>query len=84
MNEMIERVAIAMCKNGGPAGNHGGYCTLCAETKRCVGNGYRRQARVAIEAMREPTDAMKAVIVPAGTEFPMRAYWQAMIAEALK
>lgn len=46
------------------------------ELRRIIG-------QAAIEAMREPTDLMKDVTVPAGTAFPMRAYWSAMIDAAL-
>jgi hypothetical protein len=66
---MIERVARAIAKSQGsnPRWNH---------------EGWLRDARAAIEAMREPTKAMLEV----GPPFPyMDEYvWQTMIDEALK
>lgn len=71
MSEMIERVALAMQENAeGAAG---------AFDKR-PHDCYIRSARVAIEAMREPTKAM----CFAGHERYSEGVWQAMIDEALK
>jgi hypothetical protein len=75
MSEMIERVALAICGDDNPAN---------------VLAIHKTRARAAIEAMREPTDAMSAV----GCEIPQwdqetaddgaAAVYRAMIDAALK
>jgi hypothetical protein len=67
MSEMIERVALAISGSDDPA-------NILAI--------HRSRARLAIEAMREPTEAMKAVT----SENTWHAVqdWYAMIDEALK
>lgn len=78
MTEMIERVASVIAEHGG---DNWETC-LKAPAQRRAGM-YRAMARAAIEAMREPTDAMIAC-----DDFPYcpaeaRAYWHAMIDAAL-
>ena len=69
-DSMIERVARAL---------------LVADRSAITPDYYQRMARAAIEAMREPTEAM----LDAGVNFRERnarteQIWQAMIDEALK
>lgn len=74
MSEMIERVARALAK--------------LADNDNW--NEFVPDARAAIEAMREPTDAMMAAVDCAGEKADWlsgrawTAAWQAMIDEALK
>jgi hypothetical protein len=76
---MIERVArnIYECRNGFG-------CKPWVHQPLSHRDAYLKDARVAIAAMREPSDDMKAVSVTAGTEYPMREWWRAMIDAALK
>lgn len=69
MSEMVERVAQAICGDDNPAN----ILTI-----------HRIRARAAIEAMREPTEAM--VYADTVKEWPSDACaaWKAMIDEALK
>lgn len=81
MSEMIERVAKAIC----------GSCPGTGDVNEHFSGEYSltksmwlSMSRAAIEAMREPTKAMKAC-----PDFPYCpgeawAYWEAMIDEALK
>ena len=79
MSEMIERVAQAICGDDNPEN----ILTI-----------HRTRARAAIEAMREPTDAMKVAALSATFDEERggdRVYardvpiiWNAMIDEALK
>ena len=82
--EMIERVARAICQadeqNGGPSWE---YVRSLGE--RGV-SGYFDRARAAIEAMREPTEAMALAGIEADMEsgFGATMAWQAMINKALE
>jgi hypothetical protein len=82
MNEMVERVAIAIvCKELGLTPEDWEDCFDGAKDR------YRDLARAAIEALREPTLAMyEASRVPiiAGENAPIGDRWRAMIEEALK
>lgn len=81
MSEMVERVARAIAEeiNGGKFDDARWY----NDDQRDV---HRRRARAAIEAMREPTEAM----LTAGDSAMIRKddaaadAWQAMVDEALK
>lgn len=83
-SEMVERVAKAIDPDAFEGCSHGskGPCLMCAEDVDLA--LYR--ARAAIEAMREPTEAMGG----AGREIDnyvlrtVESVWQAMIDEALK
>lgn len=89
MSEMIERVAEAICRaENGEVGVNGcrecllGYTAgVSAAPKNCLGV-YSATARAAIEAMREPTDAMMLAACHAGNE-DMEASWRVAIDEAL-
>lgn len=79
MSEMIDRVARAMAANdSGPEGS-----TLFAFHWREFGEGYVRNARAAIEAMREPTQKMSVSGVGGDPEEDAQTYRQ-MIEAALK
>jgi hypothetical protein len=68
MSEMVERVAQSICGDGNPEN---------------ILEIHRIRARLAIEAMREPTEAM----IEAGwiaTGDKPQTHWEAMICEALK
>jgi hypothetical protein len=78
MNEMVERVARALLDS-------------CRTGNITRVDGARLMARAAIEAMREPTTAMIEAEPPDDGEFSKgnsaahaKAFWQAMIDEALK
>jgi hypothetical protein len=76
MIKMIERVARALCEADGQQYDAGHFGTL----RDC----YRWEARIAIEAMREPTKGMVlAGIRSDADDFP-HAVWRAMIDAALK
>jgi len=77
MSDMVERVAIALCDKA----LWDGAWLQANETER---NEQRYRARAAIEAMREPTEAM--VHADTVKEWPSDACaaWKAMIDEALK
>ncbi len=69
MNEMVERIAVALLANDDEVG---------AFSARIL-------AKVAIEAMREPTDAMIAAVMNAHDQHRTVAEeWQTMIDTALK
>jgi hypothetical protein len=81
MSEMVERVARAIQAQSGhqPATDEGWNRP---ENTLSVQN-FRRMAKAAIEAMREPTEDM----IQAGIDGPVgdtEGKWQAMIDEALK
>lgn len=91
MSEMVERVATAICKSKTCEGIS--CCDWPAQRGRLdcpVKRGaYNDAARDAIEAMREPTDGMLAVVYgnhgeTTGSDKPATETWQAMIDEALK
>lgn len=82
MSEMVERVAkaIALAGNGGDWDDRTFYQDEHKEF-------HRKRARAAIEAMREPTDAMVSYVVtwgPDGLGDGCREVWSDMINEALK
>lgn len=88
MSEMVERVARALFAVAAP------YTDKCCskpkfeECQICARDA-REHARAAIEAMREPTEAMVTrAMADDGTSMPLaRGYdevWQSMIDEALK
>jgi glutathionylspermidine synthase len=68
MSEMIERVAKAMAK---------------ADAHNAAWKLYEREAVAAIEAMREPTEAMKKLMAASDVKW-LPDFWEAMIDEALK
>ena len=73
MSAMIERMARAICKSRGD------------DWEREGPDGYLHEAMAAIEAMREPTDAMKAAAVHAAMDTKgtvIAAIWSAMIGAA--
>jgi hypothetical protein len=75
MSEMIERVARALCSlDWGSLPEGGGP----------VFEIYFRQARAAIEAMREPTEGMVLAAIRADADDMPFAQWRAMIDEVLK
>lgn len=82
-SEMVERVAKAIDPDAFEACSHGrsGFCLMCAEDRDFA--IYR--ARAAIEAMREPTEAMAVTGFGAvcNNAF-VGPVWQAMIDEALE
>ena len=92
MSEMTERVARAIAKE---AWGHGltGETLPWEKIPDVYRAGYRRWAVKAVEAMREPTEAMIDAI-PAGPAGPagrepeqrdvVRSHWSMMIDEALK
>lgn len=79
MNEMVERVAQAICGNDNPAN---------------ILEIHRHRARAAVVAMREPTEAMEAAgdnlddwgvpSDPGGGNTSALAHWHAMIDAAIK
>jgi hypothetical protein len=97
MSEMVQRVARAICAS--VDGRNPDHLIAVYEDRPCIGGGimlpihkrdwenYLVQARAAIDAMREPTEAM----IEAGmdkTSWPIcngevEHRWQAMIDEAL-
>lgn len=83
MTEMIERVARAMAaKDSGPIGS-----ILFDIHWREFGDGYISSALAAIEAMREPTEAMISAAWPLASEAERRRCvedYQDMIDAALK
>lgn len=94
MSEMVERVARGICpKTGCVRAQVGQGLCVHADGRNAPCQATREQlilshpwaaARAAIAAMREPTDAMKHVLVQAGTVYPLRVWWNGMIDEALK
>lgn len=82
MSEMVEKVAMTLCHYPAGPGDTNSCCPNEMGQKRC-----QRQARAAIEAMREPTEAMVECI-PGGRiddQRPVvRKHWAMMIDEALK
>lgn len=84
MSEMIERVARALCKADGCDPDHESPDQIDAGIK--LWTRYVRDARAAIEAMREPTEAMSEAVKPLGlcrTEDAAEIY-RAMIDAALR
>lgn len=74
MNEIRERVKEAIAAKIAPAIDvRAPYAKVMID----------EAARAAIAIMREPSEKMKSIIVPAGTEWPAREYWYAMIDAAL-
>lgn len=78
MNEMIERVARAICKADGQDPDHEGELT---DEGTFQWQSYVTDARAAIEAMREPTKAMIAACYP---DEDAGLIWRDMIDAALK
>jgi hypothetical protein len=68
VSEMIERVAKAMAK---------------ADADNAFWKMYVREARAAIEAMRDPTDGMKKLMAASDVNW-LPDFWESMIDEALK
>lgn len=83
MSEMIERVAKAICGNQPGAGGCG-----CKTHERPACDDFRWMAHAAIQALREPTEAMIVSGWATQTEpvYPTSTVdvWQAMIDEALR
>jgi hypothetical protein len=91
-DSMVTRVARAISPydtdllDGTVPGHGPGKCPQCDDSREII---YRR-ARAAIEAMREPTEAMITFALsncqddlePTGEE--IKIFWQAMIEQALK
>ena len=82
MDEMVERVAKAMCKDTGAKT----YCSACHPDIGCTGYLFKDYARDIIAAMREPTDAMvfrgvnaAGALFEASPSEAMREGWRAMI-----
>lgn len=88
MNEMVDRVAASLA--GYELGSAGNNWTVLAPEMQ---DKYRNRARVAIEAMREPTWAMTNAVIEASCRTieerdfsigPIQRHWAMMIDEALK
>lgn len=76
-NEMIERVAKAIAVSIHSWMKDADWDRMCKESK----DEFRKEARSAIEAMREPTDRM----LLAGRDEPNELKsWQSMIDEVLR
>ena len=88
MSEMVERVARAICRANGEDPDEPGYGFLGGGAPTSYAwQGYASHARVAIQAMREPTESMTAAAYaePAVALTPFAPhYWRRMIDEALK
>lgn len=80
MSEMIERVARAFCMVATDISMSEAEWKVAAEQEPEEVENFRRAARAAIAAMREPTDAM----IMAVSGGPCLDEWQAMIDEALR
>jgi hypothetical protein len=81
---MIERVAMVLRPGNGCIRNY--PCEFCDDGPGDIdrdGAGCRHQARAAIEAMREPTEAMVGIHSLPYCPAEMREYWHAMIDAAL-
>ena len=81
MSEMIERVARTLCMQLQIDEGFSAESAARAATSNMWKN-YRNAARMAIEAMREPTQAMLQALNNCGGDTD--AIWPAMIDEALK
>lgn len=92
-NEMVERVARALCIADGCDSDHISNDAL--DEGRALWTCYADAARAAIDAMREPTEAMLAASPVVGTGLdddgkwavntrPAKDVWSAMIDAALK
>ena len=79
MSEMIERVARALWAVSDDSGEPWPW-NECPEAQKA---GYRLHARAAVEATREPTEAMMLAACHAGNA-DMEASWRAAVDEALK
>ena len=79
MNEKLEQVARGIHLRR--ANSRHTKWEDCSEEYR---TGTMRDAHAAIEAMREPTDAMIAAAQAVGIDQDPRDYWPAMVDEALK
>lgn len=96
MSEMIERVASAICQSRSCEGVNCCQWPANAGRLRCPvrDGGYYDAARAAIEAMREPTEAMLEAgcashpVAPYSTATKLNeiivAEWNAMVEELLK
>ena len=93
--DMIEKVARALCVAAGHDPD-GPTCDVYSPSDPHIGEpwaGYRREARAAIAAMREPTPAMlkagsgamlgRAADATLGWQGALNVGWQAMVDEAL-
>lgn len=82
---MVERVARALCVAAGHDPDSPTCDVFSLDDPDCIypWAGFRAQARAAIEAMREPTDEMKAVVYwVENSDLP--SGWRAMIDAALQ
>lgn len=90
VGEMIERVARALCTDREPDDVRGGFhpCGQQLDEGEAWWTGYCEQARAAILAMRNPTEAMVASAYVrdggCGPDEVSRINWQLMIDAALK
>jgi len=88
MSEMVERVAEAMwwqLAQKVPGLDRSSWAIAAVHPSDEPQEHWRTLARAAIEAMREPTDAiMLAAFEPDGEVEFARAVWKTMIDEALK
>lgn len=86
---MIEKVARAICKQTfGNEEVHGEYrCCLVGGTEGCCAKDLEREAKAAIEAMREPSEGMLSAVANTDTEIEHDdnyGFYQAMIDAALE
>jgi len=79
MNEVIDRVARAICHYPNGPSDTNSCCQEPMGEKRC-----QVKARAAIMAMREPTTAMTRHPDLPYSPAEMKAFWQLMIDEVLK
>lgn len=80
MSEMVERVARAMAVSRGFPPDELLGCG--AKNGQAIWRAYEEYARAALEAMREPTEAMKRLFCSARPESP-RTVWHEVIDAAL-
>lgn len=79
MTEMIERVAVAIETELKKTAISNGNVIMLSRGQKLEG-----AARAAIEAMREPTEAMVLAGAKVGGRIIATAAWDVMIAEAMK
>ena len=88
MSEMVERVARAICVKNCEDPDEASYGFLgTGDPKSFAWRGYIPHAIAALAALREPTEEMVRAAYDQtmnGIGSMPRAYWQAMIDEALK
>lgn len=90
MNEMIEKVARALCVANCDNPDEADFGFLSDSVKGYAWQGYVPQARAAIEAMRKPTEAMEEAyecavdVACLGEALGSDKAWAVMIEAALK